>query len=118
MTTATETFPAQIVAFVFRSDVVGGDPDHIAALDGKIKKIDTGWARESGFHQLEVLKKPKYITSLEEKGYEFRLTQSGDIGAWLNGAPCSRLHEFNWRWMLDERLFLTACFWDELNDNG
>jgi hypothetical protein len=119
MTTAivNSTLPASITALIFRSDVVGGDPDHVVGLAGEGGKISTGWVRESGCRQIELLRKPKYILSLEERGYEFGLTQSGDIGAWLDGAPCSRFNDFSWRWCLDERLYLTACFWQELQEN-
>lgn len=113
MTNVTATLPAQVTAIIFRSDVVGGDPDHVVSLSGHEGRIETGWVRESGCRQREVLKKPKYIASLEDRGYEFGLTKSGDIGAWMNDKPCSRFHEFSWRWTTDERLYLTACFWSE-----
>jgi hypothetical protein len=109
--------PEQVTALVFRSSVVGGDPDHVVAIDGVPGRVNTGWAKESGVCQIETLKKPKYIASLESKGYEFGLTQSCDIGAWLNGSPCSRLDEFSWRWTSDERLYLTVCFWGEIDED-
>lgn len=110
------SLPNQIDAFIFRSSVVGGDPDHVVGIDSKkvlTGNVSTGYVKEHGCIQLETLIKPKQIEQAELAGCEFGYTQSGDYGAWLGGKPYNYNETYQeWGWGKEANLYWSAVYWN------
>jgi hypothetical protein len=99
--------------------------DHIAALGDDDHPL-AGQSTYDGMHMssrgdyiARTLKKPASISTIEAKGGHFGITKANEVGCWFGDKP-HRLSEDewggSWTWNKAERLYLTAAFFNELQE--